>query len=179
MPTDQRCSVGIGIRALLLALVNPPPAFVLGERNFMIKDDTMPQAPAASSEHSTMNTAKADSPANGLAPTAKTADQLPKEVLIKWLYDMQLIREFENRTMQAYQQAKIGGFCHIYTGQEAVAVGTIGCTNAHVRSPELALRRSRHRLRTNTNGCRIRILRKIPTRSHGHRQKESHPLLHG
>lgn len=130
MPADQRCSVGIGIRALLLAPVQAPPAFVLGERNFMIKDDTMPQAPAASSEHSTMNTAKADSPANGLAPTAKTADQLPKEVLIKWLYDMQLIREFENRTMQAYQQAKIGGFCHIYTGQEAVAVGTIGCTNA-------------------------------------------------
>ncbi|MGV6815094.1 MAG: pyruvate dehydrogenase (acetyl-transferring) E1 component subunit alpha [Phycisphaerales bacterium] len=85
------------------------------------------QAPATS-EHQSMNTAKADSPA-GLAPTAKTAAELPKEVLVKWLYDMQLIREFENRTMQAYQQAKIGGFCHIYSGQEAVAVGTIGCVN--------------------------------------------------
>ena len=91
----------------------------------------MPQATAASSEQSTMNTAKADSQSSpaGLAPTAKTAAELPKEVLVKWLYDMQLIREFENRTMQAYQQAKIGGFCHIYTGQEAVAVGTIGCVN--------------------------------------------------
>jgi pyruvate dehydrogenase E1 component alpha subunit len=38
---------------------------------------------------------------------------------------MLLIREFENRCGQAYQQAKIGGFCHLYTGQEAVAVGTI------------------------------------------------------
>ena len=28
--------------------------------------------------------------------------------------------------MQMYQQAKIGGFCHIYSGQEACAVGTIG-----------------------------------------------------
>ncbi len=84
----------------------------------------------ASNEHSFMNTAKADSHSDGLAPTAKTARELPKEVLTKWLYDMQLIREFENRTMQAYQQAKIGGFCHIYTGQEAVAVGTIGCVNS-------------------------------------------------
>jgi pyruvate dehydrogenase E1 component alpha subunit len=39
---------------------------------------------------------------------------------------MFLIREFENRCGQAYQQAKIGGFCHLYTGQEAAAVGTIG-----------------------------------------------------
>jgi len=63
--------------------------------------------------------------------TANTAkgnrltDKLPNETLTKWLYDMQLIREFESRTMQAYQQAKIGGFCHIYSGQEACAVGTI------------------------------------------------------
>ncbi len=88
----------------------------------------MTQATAASSEQSPMNTAKADSPPLQ-APTAKTAAELPKQVLVKWLYDMQLIREFENRTMQAYQQAKIGGFCHIYSGQEAVAVGTIGCVN--------------------------------------------------
>ena len=40
---------------------------------------------------------------------------------------MLLIREFEVRTMQAYQDKKIGGFCHIYIGQEAVAVG---CTAA-------------------------------------------------
>jgi len=54
-------------------------------------------------------------------PSAK----LPDETLLKWLHDMQLIREFESRTMQAYQQAKIGGFCHIYSGQEAAAVGTL------------------------------------------------------
>jgi len=55
----------------------------------------------------------------------RIAEQLPDATLIKWLRDMFLIREFENRTAQAYQQAKIGGFCHLYTGQEAVAVGTI------------------------------------------------------
>jgi len=59
----------------------------------------------------------------------RLTDQLPDKTLIKWLHDMQLIREFETRTAQAYQQAKIGGFCHIYTGQEALAVGTIACVN--------------------------------------------------
>ncbi|MBX3365261.1 MAG: pyruvate dehydrogenase (acetyl-transferring) E1 component subunit alpha [Phycisphaeraceae bacterium] len=53
--------------------------------------------------------------------------RLPDATLRQWLFDMQLIREFETRCMQAYQQAKIGGFCHIYIGQEACAVGTIGC----------------------------------------------------
>ncbi|MCH2161313.1 MAG: thiamine pyrophosphate-dependent enzyme, partial [Phycisphaerales bacterium] len=45
-----------------------------------------------------------------------------------WLHEMLLIREFEVRTMQAYQERKIGGFCHIYIGQEAVAVGCIQAT---------------------------------------------------
>ncbi|MCX5689232.1 MAG: pyruvate dehydrogenase (acetyl-transferring) E1 component subunit alpha [Planctomycetota bacterium] len=65
------------------------------------------------------------------APKAskKAADLLPDATIVKWLKDMFLIREFENRTAQAYQQAKIGGFCHLYTGQEAVAVGTINSLN--------------------------------------------------
>jgi pyruvate dehydrogenase E1 component alpha subunit len=49
------------------------------------------------------------------------------ETIVSWLRDMMLIREFEIRTMQAYQEKKIGGFCHVYIGQEAVAVG---CTAA-------------------------------------------------
>jgi pyruvate dehydrogenase E1 component alpha subunit len=51
------------------------------------------------------------------------AARLPTETLVGWLRDMVLIREFEVRTMQAYQNRLIGGFCHIYIGQEAVAVG--------------------------------------------------------
>ncbi|MFG0258676.1 MAG: pyruvate dehydrogenase (acetyl-transferring) E1 component subunit alpha [Phycisphaerales bacterium JB043] len=54
---------------------------------------------------------------------------LPDETLIAWLQDMVLIREFEIRTMQAYSNANIGGFCHVYNGQEAVAVGTIQSVN--------------------------------------------------
>ncbi len=38
---------------------------------------------------------------------------------------MHLIREFEVRCMQSYQEKKIGGFCHVYIGQEAVAVGCV------------------------------------------------------
>jgi pyruvate dehydrogenase E1 component alpha subunit len=37
---------------------------------------------------------------------------------------MLLIRRFELRAAECYQQGKIGGFCHLYNGQEAVAVGT-------------------------------------------------------
>lgn len=55
----------------------------------------------------------------------RPSETLPDATIVKWLRDMYLIREFENRTAQAYQQAKIGGFCHLYIGQEAAAVGTI------------------------------------------------------
>lgn len=54
---------------------------------------------------------------------------IPAARRVKWLRDMMLIREFELRTMQAYQEAKIGGFCHIYIGQEAVAVGCVAALN--------------------------------------------------
>ena len=57
-------------------------------------------------------------------PTSLAA-KLSDETLCGWLRDMLLIREFEVRSMQAYQNKKIGGFLHVYIGQEAVAVGTI------------------------------------------------------
>ncbi len=41
------------------------------------------------------------------------------------LRQMLLIRRFEERAGEAYAQGKIGGFCHLYIGQEAVAVGGI------------------------------------------------------
>ncbi len=59
----------------------------------------------------------------------RPSDALPAPTFVKWLRDMILIREFENRCAQAYQQAKIGGFCHLYIGQEALAVGTIASVN--------------------------------------------------
>ncbi|TNF47408.1 MAG: pyruvate dehydrogenase (acetyl-transferring) E1 component subunit alpha [Bacteroidetes bacterium] len=47
-----------------------------------------------------------------------------KDTYIKWYKDMSLIRRFEERTGQLYIQQKFGGFCHLYIGQEAIAVGT-------------------------------------------------------
>ncbi|MDQ6861548.1 MAG: pyruvate dehydrogenase (acetyl-transferring) E1 component subunit alpha [Verrucomicrobiota bacterium] len=41
---------------------------------------------------------------------------------------MLLIRRFEERASQQYQAQKIGGFCHLYIGQEAVVVGAIAAT---------------------------------------------------
>ncbi len=46
--------------------------------------------------------------------------------ILEWYKQMSLIRQFETRCAQSYQQQKIGGFCHLYNGQEAVAVGSIG-----------------------------------------------------
>jgi pyruvate dehydrogenase E1 component alpha subunit len=49
-----------------------------------------------------------------------------KETLEKFLREMVLIRRFEEKAGQMYGLRKIGGFCHLYIGQEAVAVGTVG-----------------------------------------------------
>ena len=48
--------------------------------------------------------------------------------LLDWYRQMSLIRQFEVRCAQSYQQQKVGGFCHLYVGQEAVAVGSIAAT---------------------------------------------------
>jgi pyruvate dehydrogenase E1 component alpha subunit len=44
---------------------------------------------------------------------------------IDLLRSMLLQRRFEERTAEAYALGKIGGFCHLYIGQEAVSTGTI------------------------------------------------------
>ena len=42
------------------------------------------------------------------------------------LYEKMLrIRRFEERSLRSYQQGHIGGFLHLYIGQEAVAVGSV------------------------------------------------------
>ena len=51
---------------------------------------------------------------------------MDKETLLEWYRQMVLIRRFEQRCAELYQLGKIGGFLHLYIGQEAVAVGSIG-----------------------------------------------------
>ena len=43
--------------------------------------------------------------------------------LIKFYRNMLLIRRFEEKAGQLYGMGSIGGFCHLYIGQEAVVVG--------------------------------------------------------
>ena len=46
-----------------------------------------------------------------------------KDELLKYYRAMLLIRRFEERAGQLYGMGLIGGFCHLYIGQEAIAVG--------------------------------------------------------
>ena len=49
--------------------------------------------------------------------------ELPKDQQIAAYRDMLLIRRFEEKAGQMYGMGLIGGFCHLYIGQEAVVVG--------------------------------------------------------
>jgi pyruvate dehydrogenase E1 component alpha subunit len=63
----------------------------------------------------------------GREPEGRTQGErfsgLDRETLHHLLYQMLLGRRFEEKTAEAYAIGKIGGFCHLYIGQEAVAVG--------------------------------------------------------
>jgi pyruvate dehydrogenase E1 component alpha subunit len=50
---------------------------------------------------------------------------LEKDKLRKMMHDMLLGRRFEEKAAEGYALGKIGGFCHLYIGQEAVAIGAI------------------------------------------------------
>ncbi|KXK03389.1 MAG: pyruvate dehydrogenase [Acidobacteria bacterium OLB17] len=52
----------------------------------------------------------------------KTTD---KKVLREMLYQMVLGRHFEEKCAEVYRMGKIGGFCHLYIGQEAIGVGSM------------------------------------------------------
>ncbi|MFQ5400222.1 MAG: pyruvate dehydrogenase (acetyl-transferring) E1 component subunit alpha [Anaerolineae bacterium] len=56
------------------------------------------------------------------------------EKWLDWYQQMVRIRCFEQRSSELYQLGKVGGFLHLYIGQEAIAVGSIGARkeNDHV-----------------------------------------------
>lgn len=47
------------------------------------------------------------------------------KLLRAMLYQMVLGRRFEEKCAEVYRMGKIGGFCHLYIGQEAIAVGSM------------------------------------------------------
>jgi pyruvate dehydrogenase E1 component alpha subunit len=64
--------------------------------------------------------AKTSAKAAGAATAAPTPGA---EELLGYYREMLLIRRFEEKAGQLYGMGLIGGFCHLYIGQEAVAVG--------------------------------------------------------
>ncbi len=69
-------------------------------------------------------TAKSVSTSQNSEANAPINTKLSKEEKIEIYRNLVRIRRFEERTLRAYQQGKIGGFLHLYIGQEAIAVGT-------------------------------------------------------
>ncbi|PSK82997.1 pyruvate dehydrogenase E1 component alpha subunit [Limimaricola soesokkakensis] len=61
-------------------------------------------------------------PAKGSNPAPKGSN-IPAEELKHYYREMLLIRRFEEKAGQLYGMGLIGGFCHLYIGQEAVVVG--------------------------------------------------------
>ncbi|MGM0575917.1 MAG: pyruvate dehydrogenase (acetyl-transferring) E1 component subunit alpha [Myxococcota bacterium] len=56
------------------------------------------------------------------------AEALGRDPLRAFVQQMQMVRRFEERAAREYASGRISGFCHLYIGQEAVAVGGIGAT---------------------------------------------------
>ena len=68
---------------------------------------------------------------NGEATPRSSADAIGTDTLQAWYREMVLIRTFEEHARMAYQQGKIGGFLHLYIGEEAIAIGAV-----HALKPE-------------------------------------------
>jgi pyruvate dehydrogenase E1 component alpha subunit len=74
------------------------------------------------SKKPSVSTEKKDEPGAGFGGAPVNAG-LSRERKIELYRTMVRIRRFEERSLRAYQAKKIGGFLHLYIGQEAVAVG--------------------------------------------------------
>jgi pyruvate dehydrogenase E1 component alpha subunit len=46
-----------------------------------------------------------------------------QDTLVHYYYQMQLIRQFEEKAAEMYNKARIGGYCHLNLGEEATVVG--------------------------------------------------------
>ena len=67
--------------------------------------------------------ARAAKAARAPARAAASVDVPSKDDLLKYYREMLTVRRFEERAGQLYGMGLIGGFCHLYIGQEAIAVG--------------------------------------------------------
>jgi pyruvate dehydrogenase E1 component alpha subunit len=59
------------------------------------------------------------------APSQRKVFIMEKSEYLRLYHEMVLIRRLEEKSAELYQQGKIGGFLHLYIGQEAVSTGLI------------------------------------------------------
>jgi pyruvate dehydrogenase E1 component alpha subunit len=89
----------------------------------------LPQANSRDmSSQTTQRQENARTSAAGVIDQPKSTDTLlddDRETLLSMFHQMLLIRRFEEKCAESYSMGKIGGFCHLYIGQEAVAIGSI------------------------------------------------------
>jgi pyruvate dehydrogenase E1 component alpha subunit len=79
--------------------------------------------PDKSSDASAAPLPTSDPRPNRERPPEPQRHQAGRDELLEYYRQMLLIRRFEERAGQLYGLGLIGGFCHLYIGQEAVAVG--------------------------------------------------------
>lgn len=60
-----------------------------------------------------------------MAISNATLNGLTRTQLVEMHYQMALLRRFEEKSAEEYTRGKIGGFMHLYIGQEAIGVGSI------------------------------------------------------
>lgn len=93
---------------------------------------TASRKPSRKTARSTSAPVAADHQSDDAVPARTPNDSVPVDARIaaedpdrlRGLFrDMLFVRRFEERTAQSYQQAKIGGYCHLNLGEEATVVG--------------------------------------------------------
>ena len=101
------------------------PGVVDLAKNSIIPDDKVPPAPEAPPPSATTTEAQDEIQLRSLQ-MAHDADRqyaASDAELLHFYEQMVLIRRFEEKAGQLYGLGLVGGFCHLYIGQEAVAVG--------------------------------------------------------
>lgn len=66
---------------------------------------------------------KASELADSSRPNTVIIANEDKDTLLKYYYEMVLIRRFEEKSGEMYNKARIGGYCHLNLGEEATVVG--------------------------------------------------------
>jgi pyruvate dehydrogenase E1 component alpha subunit len=84
-----------------------------------------PPAPTSAPNVPSTPPAQAAPGAPGAPESNGASGQEQKALRIELLKSMLLQRRFEERCAEAYALGKIGGFCHLYIGQEAISTGTM------------------------------------------------------